>query len=229
MSRTVTLRDKAVGTATITGPWRDFGDSREGKAILDCDAPTAGISPTLDVVIETSDDTSDSAETATAATFTQQTTAMGARQHQRQLEGLLRYMRYRATIAPAGAFATLATALTGTNNDLTYTAVTRGVAGNAITVAYVDPGGVTSTLSVAVVGSAITVTLGRAGSAIVSTAAQVRTAVLANAAAAALVGVVNTGGNDGTGVVTALAPTNLATGVDPGTFNYGIKVELAED
>lgn len=63
--------------------------------------------------------------------------------------------------------------------------------------------------------------------AITSTAAQVRTAVLALAGAAALVDVANTSGNDGSGVVTALAETHLASGVDPVISSTGALVKAA--
>lgn len=112
------------------------------------------------------------------------------------------------------AYGVLTTALSGANNDLTYTAINRGTGGNAITLTYVVAG-VSTPLSVAVVGNAITVNVATNGSsAAVSTAAQVRTAVLASAAAALLVGVENATGNDGTGVVTALTSTPLAGGTN---------------
>lgn len=112
------------------------------------------------------------------------------------------------------AAATLTTALTGANNDLVFTAVTKGPRGNDITVRYVDPGAASAALSVSVSGSAITVNLAtNAGSAITSTAAQVKAAIDAKAEAAALVTVANAAANDGSGVVTALAATNLAGGV----------------
>lgn len=116
--------------------------------------------------------------------------------------------------------ATLATNLTGTNNDLTYTAVADGAAGNDVTVAYVDPAGNDQALDVNVTGTDIVVSLatGPAG-AITSTASDVRTAVLAEGAAAALVSVANKAGNDGTGVVTALTETSLAGGFDGGDIS----------
>lgn len=111
--------------------------------------------------------------------------------------------------------ATLSTNLTGaTNNDLTYTAVTGGTAGNSITVAYVDPSANDATLSVSVVGSAITVNLATGGAgAITSTAAQIKTAIEASTPASALVTVANKTGNDGSGVVAALSATPLAGGL----------------
>lgn len=111
------------------------------------------------------------------------------------------------------AKASLTTSLTGTNNDLTYTAKTEGTAGNATTVRYVVAGASTP-LTVSVTGQAITVNVAtNSGSTATSTAAQVRTAVLGSVPAAALVDVENASGNDGTGVVTALAATNLSGGM----------------
>ena len=108
--------------------------------------------------------------------------------------------------------ASLTTALTGTNNDLVFTARKGGTWGNSIQVEYLDPGGATATLSVVVSGFLITVNLGRAASAINTTAAALTAAVQANADANALVSVANAGSNDGTGLVTALTATNLASG-----------------
>lgn len=116
--------------------------------------------------------------------------------------------------------ATLSTNLTGTNNDLTYTAKAGGqeadsanyAAGNLVTVAYVVAGNNTA-LSVDVTDTDIVVNVATdGGGAATSTAAQVRTAVLADADAANLVDVSLKTGNDGTGVVTALAETALAGG-----------------
>ncbi len=117
--------------------------------------------------------------------------------------------------------ATLTTALTGANNDMVFTAKNGGIAnsiyggtnGNAITVRYVDPGVETATEVVAVVGTAITVTL-RNVSTVLSTAAQVKTAIEASAAASALVTVANASANTGAGAVIALAATPLAGGLN---------------
>lgn len=113
----------------------------------------------------------------------------------------------------AGAVeATLTTDLVGDDNDLVYTAVTPGTAGNSITIAYVatDPDQV---LAVGVVGSAITVTLATdAASAITSTADDVAGAIALSGPASALVTVANALANNGTGLVTAMGATNLANG-----------------
>lgn len=112
------------------------------------------------------------------------------------------------------ANATLTTNLTGTNNDLKYTAKDRGTGGNAITVAYVVAG-VSTALSVSVTGNAITVNVATNGSsAAVSTAAQIAAAVTAHATAGGLVQVANATGNDGTGVVTAMTATALTGGTN---------------
>lgn len=111
--------------------------------------------------------------------------------------------------------AVLTTALAGVNNDLTLLAATAGAAGNGITVALTDPSGTDQELGVVVTGSAIVVNLatGEDG-AITSTAREVRDAVNADSEAAALVAASLAPGNDGSGVVTALAATNLAGGAD---------------
>lgn len=116
----------------------------------------------------------------------------------------------------------LTTALAGTNNDLLFNQ--RSVAmgdPTPVTIAYVVAGNNTP-LTVAVVGRAITVNVATdGGGAATSTAAQVRDAINSNTAAAGLVFASNAAGNDGTGVVTALAATALAGGV--------VKVTAATD
>lgn len=137
---------------------------------------------------------------------------------------------YRLTFNRAGVdvgdwvLSSYTTVLTGTHNDLVYTAASpayRGVAGDSITIRYLDPGAPTQTLSVSVTGTAITVNLAtNGGSAITSTATEVKTAVDAHAVASTLVTVANSGGDNGTGVVTALAVQSLASGVDTGTIKF---------
>lgn len=130
-------------------------------------------------------------------------------------------------LGPANAYvyekarASLLTVLTGTNNDLTFKARKAGAAGNSITITYVDPPGNNVALSIAVVGNAITVTLATDGiSAITSTAAQVRDAINAHFGAYSLVYAVLASGNDGTGLVTALASTPLTGGSDTLTERF---------
>ena len=121
-------------------------------------------------------------------------------------------------VAPEGGVyasavaASLTTSLTGTNNDLVFTAKATGPAGNNISVTYVDPGGTTATLGVVVTGTDIVVNLGRAASAINTTGTLLKGAIDGSAAAAALVSVANSGADDGTGLVTAMAKSNLSGG-----------------
>jgi hypothetical protein len=125
-------------------------------------------------------------------------------------------------VSKAGTFATLTTVLTGTNNDLTYTARAGGTPGNSVTIAYVVAG-LNTALSVTVAGSAITVNLATDGAgAATSTANQVRTAVLASAAAMALLGAVTVAEGDGTGIVIALAATALTGGSGTPSVTYGL-------
>jgi|GEM_PF-2100604 len=114
--------------------------------------------------------------------------------------------------------ATLTTVLTGNNNDLTFTADKPGAGGNAITIAYVNPAAANKPLAVTVVGTAISVQLATDGaSAIVSTADQVKDAINNSFAARSLVYAVRAAGNDGSGVVEAMAATQLAGGSDTAT------------
>lgn len=123
----------------------------------------------------------------------------------------------RRRLRAAGTKAALTTALTGTNNDLTITAVQPGADGNSITVQYVNAGG-TTPLSVdfqrALNGPAraIVVTLATTTGTITSTAAQVRDAINNKAGAQNHVQAANAAANDGTGLVTILAATNLTGG-----------------
>ena len=111
-------------------------------------------------------------------------------------------------------FASLTTAIAGTNNDLVWTANTGGTAGNAITIAYVVAG-TNTPLTVSVAGNAITVNVATNGAgAATSTAAQVAAAVAATPAAGQKVTGTNAAGNDGTGVVAAMGATALTGGTD---------------
>lgn len=114
------------------------------------------------------------------------------------------------------AQASLSVNPTGDDNAVIFTAREYGAGGNAITVAYTDPGGATAALSVSVFRQAITVSLARAASSISSTAADVLAAVQANNAANELVTVAldesDSNFSDGSGVVTAMAEAPLADG-----------------
>lgn len=123
-----------------------------------------------------------------------------------------------ANIAPtmSGAYATLTTALTGSNNDLKFTAKEVGNDGNLINITYVVAGNSTP-LTIGVVGNAITVNVATGGGgAATSTASLIRTAINASAPAMLLLQPVTLAGADtGAGIVTAMATTYLSGGVNP--------------
>lgn len=109
-----------------------------------------------------------------------------------------------------GNRATLTTALTGANNDMTFIAKTPGTAGNSVRVRVVVAGNNTP-LGVTVAGNDITVNAATSGAAAsLSTAADVVRAMNFTPAAQALCWAQLAPGNDGTGVVPALAFTSLA-------------------
>lgn len=93
------------------------------------------------------------------------------------------------------------------NQGVTYTAVTRGTAGNSITIALIDPG-VDGALSISVVGTAISVTLAYATGAVTTTATQLVAALLLDSGVTALV----TPSGSGASPLNALSATALATG-----------------
>ncbi|MFB9149518.1 phage tail sheath subtilisin-like domain-containing protein [Roseovarius ramblicola] len=132
--------------------------------------------------------------------------------------------------APDAAGATAATLTTGRaaiNTEIVLTAVTAGVAGNAITLSLVDPGDVSQALAVTVAGNAISVSLATDVSGVVtSTAGDVITALDGDASAAALVSAANGTGSDGTGVVSpTLAAQSLSGGAaEPFPLNTPVLV-----
>jgi tripartite-type tricarboxylate transporter receptor subunit TctC len=113
-----------------------------------------------------------------------------------------------------GNRATLTTATAGANNDITLIARAPGTAGNSIRFRVVVAGASTAA-SVAVAGNDITFNSATsAGSAATSTAKDMVTALLASDAAKALVWPqIPQPGEDGSGVVVALAYANLAGAV----------------
>jgi hypothetical protein len=122
--------------------------------------------------------------------------------------------------------ASLTTALTGTNNDLVFTSKFQGAQGNTTRVRYVVAGNNTP-LSISVTAQDITVNVATdAGGLATSTASQVLVAVNADASAKKLVTASLAAGNDGTGVVTALAYTNLTGGTE-GTIRASLPPELS--
>jgi hypothetical protein len=108
--------------------------------------------------------------------------------------------------------AALTTAITGTNNDLVFTAKVGGPAGNSIRVQYVVAGASTP-LTISVQGFDIIVNVATsAGSAATSTSAEIKSALDANFDVTRLITVAHAASNDGTGVVAAMSITALAGG-----------------
>lgn len=116
----------------------------------------------------------------------------------------------------AAVAASLDTGLVGENNGITWTARAAGAAGNDLSVAILNTGK-GKALSVDVDGDEITVTAATnevGEGEITSTAAQVMAAVLEHDTASQLVTTDDKGASNGTGVVKAVAKTNLAGGSD---------------
>ncbi|MBW1708847.1 MAG: flagellar hook protein FlgE [Deltaproteobacteria bacterium] len=125
--------------------------------------------------------------------------------------------------------ASLTTNLAGINNDITYTAITGGSSSNNTSITYVDPSpALNQPLSIAVVGNDITVNLGTDGFGVVNTTADdIVAAIAADTAASNLVSAVAE--VPGTGVVTAMATTNLAGGSDINTTPHQWEYIIATD
>ena len=129
-----------------------------------------------------------------------------------------------APAADAEIKAKLLTGVVASNNAQTFTAKLTGKAGNAISLALVDPAANSQALAITVTGTAISVSLATsAGGAITTTAAQLATAIAANAGANALIGVANTGASTGAAAVTALPATLLSGGRDE-AFPLGLNL-----
>jgi flagellin len=120
-----------------------------------------------------------------------------------------------ATITTAAVASTLTKNSAAVNSDVTFSDARQdaGASDTPVSVAFVNDGTASQTLSVSVTGTAITVRLATsAGSAITSTAAQVAAAIAANASSAALVTATAEGA--GAGVVDASGAANLAGGTN---------------
>jgi hypothetical protein len=105
----------------------------------------------------------------------------------------------------------LTTNISVAQGELVFTAKLPGTEGNSISVTYVDPAGNNKALSVVTTGSDIVINLATgAGGAITTTANN----IIAALASHSLVTVAKKAGNDGSGVVTAMAKATLTGGVN---------------
>jgi hypothetical protein len=117
------------------------------------------------------------------------------------------YIRFKSQ---SSDYATLTTALTGNNNDLTFTAQKSGTDGNNVSMKYTNAGG-TQTLLITITGNDIDIRLRTTSVTINSTSAEIQSALYGDPGVMALIrSAAHASGNDGSGVVTALAKTNLA-------------------
>jgi hypothetical protein len=117
------------------------------------------------------------------------------------------YIRFKSQ---SSDYASLTTALTGNNNDLTFTAQKSGTDGNSVSVKYTNAGG-TQTLLITITGNDIDIRLRTTSGTINSTSAEIQSAFYGDPGVMALIrSAAHASGNDGSGVVTALAKTNLA-------------------
>lgn len=123
----------------------------------------------------------------------------------------------RVVILAKNKYATLSTNLTGNNNDLVFTSVATGTAGNAVTVAYIDPSANDAELEIVVDGTDIVVNLATDNAGVITTTGDdIKAAILESEEASALVTVADKAANDGSGVVTALTETALSGGTATG-------------
>lgn len=119
----------------------------------------------------------------------------------------------------------LRTALAGANNDIDWVQLAPGAA--AVSISYVNPGN-NGVLAIAGSAAAVVVTLATSGvGAITTTAAQLLAALAASPASQYVAGKLATG-NDGTGVVTALAATPVADWVAT-TLDVKLQIDATGD
>jgi len=111
---------------------------------------------------------------------------------------------------------------TSPNSDVLFTALATGIAGNNITIQYVDPNAVNQVLAVNVTGTAITITLGTdVTGAITSNAASVANAIIGNTANTLVTAAAQ---GTGLGAVIAVPATNLINGTSEVVYTATITV-----
>ena len=114
-----------------------------------------------------------------------------------------------------GDAATVTTAMTGTDNDITITANAAGVSGNDYSIELLAGSGTTQALKVSTIDNLkFTVLLRRAANAIATTATELVAALVAYPPFDDLITAEVKSGDSGAGVVTALAEVSLAGGGD---------------
>ncbi len=117
-----------------------------------------------------------------------------------------------AAVSGSGTQAALTTAFATPDANVILKAKTPGTGGNAITIEFADDGPSTP-FSISVVGTAITFHLVTDGGGVITLSGQgIIDGIPSSPEALALIGGTLAPGNDGTGVVSAMAPTNLSGG-----------------
>lgn len=117
------------------------------------------------------------------------------------------------------------TALTGTNNDISWIARVPGA--SSLSVVYTDPSAANASLSVSYATNVVTISLAtNASSAITTTANQIIAAVNASQSVKNQVAAVLKGSDDGTGVVTALSSSALAANAGGLTLDVTLQYSL---
>ena len=144
-----------------------------------------------------------------------ETTTTGLLDKTAALEAIVQTAASGTPVAPAASSVSLAI---GTGISLDLTAKTKGVIGDSITIALIDPEA-DGDIDVSVTGNDIVVTLGYADEAITSTLAVVKNAINEDDVASALVSVAITGLD--TTLAIAVAETALDNGVDGTTGAAG--------
>jgi hypothetical protein len=110
--------------------------------------------------------------------------------------------------------------------DMIFTAKSRHIGSDKISITFVDPGGTTASLTVVVTGRDIVVNLARVASAVSTIASVAKAAIEADADANALVTVTYGAGEDGTGLLNGVAKTylngqkSIAVKIGEGTLSY---------
>ena len=135
-----------------------------------------------------------------------------------------------ATVTTSGVYGSYSTALAGNNNDLRFVAKTIGIVGNSNKITYVDPAGSNAALSVVITPNTgfaevvVNLATGPSG-AITTTANDILVALAAEGTDFSdFMSVSLVSGNDGSGLVTAMAETALTGGAATGAGDGSVTV-----
>lgn len=132
-------------------------------------------------------------------------------------EGRIRGLRYSSD-----AKATLTTSLTGSDNDITFTALTAGIAGNDISIRYIDPEDTDQALAITAEstddGTLISIYLATGSDGSIDTDAQSLVEAIEEFESVFYVTAALVSGETGAGMLTAMAELSLTGGTGGGTM-----------